>query len=215
MKSLRVNLLTGYEIKEIKKRGEKFVVNNQTYDIIISTLPTPVLTKLISNIFPEEYLSRFNKLKYLHAITLILETDNPILNKTYWLNICTNKIPFMILAQHTNFADKKNYNNHHLAYIGWYVNGDSELLKMDKDQLLNYVLPHLKKITNHQLLVTNHFVFKALYAQPIFDHDFEKNMPTFKTPDKNFFVANLDMTYPYDRGTNYAVKLGKQVARLI
>ena len=72
-----------------------------------------------------------------------------------------------------------------------------------------------KKITNHQLLVTNLFVFKALYAQPIFDHDFEKNMPTFKTPDKNFFVANLDMTYPYDRGTNYAVKLGKQVARLI
>src|SRR3989338_7192617 len=131
-------------IKKRTKRGEKSVVNNQTYDIIISTLPTPVLTKLISNIFPEEYLSRFNKLKYLHAITLILETDNPILNKTYWLNICTNKIPFMILAQHTNFADKKNYNNHHLAYIGWYVNGDSKLLKMDKDQLLNYVLPHLR-----------------------------------------------------------------------
>ena len=215
LKSLRVNLLTGYEIKEIKKRGEKFVVNNQTYDIIISTLPTPVLTKLTSNIFSEKYLSRFNKLKYLHAITLILETNNSVLNKTYWLNICTDKIPFMILAQHTNFADKKNYNNHHLAYIGWYVNGDSKLLKMDKDQLLNYVLPHLKKITNHQLLVTNHFAFKAPYAQPIFDHDFEKNMPTFKTSDKNFFVANLDMTYPYDRGTNYAVKLGKQVAGMI
>ena len=111
LKSLKVNVLTGYEIKEIKKKEERFIVNGEVFDKVISTLPTPVMTKLTSNIFSSKYLSRFNKLKYLHAITLILETDNPILEKTYWLNICTEKIPFMILAQHTNFANKKNYNN--------------------------------------------------------------------------------------------------------
>lgn len=226
LKSLRVNVLTGYEIKSINKQGEKFVINGKSYDKIISTLPTPVLKRLALNIFPTEYLSRFGKLKYLHAITLIIETDKPILDKTYWLNICTDKIPFMILVQHTNFADKKNYDNNHLAYVGWYVDGDSKLLKMNKDQLLNNILPHLNKISNyelrikkpitsHQSLITNYFLFKAPFAQPIFDKDFEKNMPTFITPDKNFFVANLDMTYPYDRGTNYAVKLGKDVFRLI
>jgi len=29
------------------------------------------------------------------------------------------------------------------------------------------------------------------------------------------FVANMDMTYPYDRGTNYAVKLGKDVSGFV
>jgi len=215
LKDLQVNVLTGYEIKEIKKRGEQFVINGEVYDKVISTLPTPVLSKLTSDVFPKEYLSHFNKLKYLHAITLILETDKPILDKTYWLNICTEKIPFMILAQHTNFADKKNYNNNHLAYIGWYVDGDSKLLKMSKEEILNLVKPYLNKIQNSEFRIQNSFLFKAPFAQPIFDKDFEENKPDFITPNKNFFIANLDMTYPYDRGTNYAVKLGKQVAELI
>ncbi|MFA6017051.1 MAG: FAD-dependent oxidoreductase [Patescibacteria group bacterium] len=214
LKSLRVNVLTGYEIINIKKRGEKFVINDETYDKIISTLPTPVLTKLTSNIFSKKYLSHFNKLKYLRAITLILETNKPILEKTYWLNICSNKIPFMILAQHTNFSDKNNYNNNHLAYIGWYVDEKDEKLKMKSEELIKIVLPNLKTI-NSKFKILNSYLFKAAYAQPIFDKDFEKNMPTFTTPNKNFFIANLDMTYPYDRGTNYAVKLGKTVAELI
>jgi hypothetical protein len=86
---------------------------------------------------------------------------------------------------------------------------------MSKEEILKLVYPHLEKIENHKLIMKNSFIFKVPFAQPIFDHDFEKNIPTFVTPDKNFFVANLDMTYPFDRGTNYAVKLGKQVAGMI
>lgn len=215
LKGLGVILLKGCEIIEIKKLKEKFMINGKIYDKVISTLPTPIMTKLITNIFSPKYLTHLNKLKYLNAITLILETDKPILNRTYWLNICTEKIPFIILAQHTNFSDKKNYNNNCLSYIGWYVDGDSKLLRMDKDKILKLVHPHLEKIGNRKLVIKNSFLFKAAFAQPIFDKDFEKNMPNFRTPDKNFFIANLDMTYPYDRGTNYAVKLGKQVAKII
>ena len=215
LKALKVEVLTSYEITSIKRRGDKFEVNGKIYDKIISTLPTPTLVKLTSSIFPKTYLSQFSKLRYLHAITLILETDKPILDKTYWLNICTDKIPFMILAQHTNFADKKNYNNNHLAYVGWYVDGESKLLKMEKEEILKLVKPSLNKIQNSEFIIKNSFLFKAAYAQPIFDKEFVKNMPTFKTPDKNFFIANLDMTYPYDRGTNYAIKLGKEVAEMI
>jgi protoporphyrinogen oxidase len=72
---------------------------------------------------------------------------------------------------------------------------------------------HLKTITGKQdLTLINTYTFKAPFAQPIFDKNFVANMPGFETPIENFYNANLDMTYPYDRGTNYAVKLGKQVA---
>lgn len=215
LNSLQVNVLTSCEIKDIKKNGSKFVINNIEYDKVISTLPSPILSRLTSNLFSKEYLSRFDKLKYLNAITLILETDKPILDKTYWLNICVEKIPFMILAQHTNFADKKNYNGKNLAYVGWYVNNEDEKLKMKSEEIIKLVLPHLEKISNFKFKILNSFLFKAPWAQPIFDKDFEKNKPDFITPDKNFFIANLDMTYPYDRGTNYAVKLGKEVIELI
>jgi hypothetical protein len=58
-------------------------------------------------------------------------------------------------------------------------------------------------------------VFRAPFAQPIFDKNFLKYKPNFFTPAKNFYIANLDMTYPYDRGTNYAVKLGKEINKII
>jgi len=217
LKSLRVNVLTGHGIEEIKKRGNKFIINNTLYDIVVSTLPTPVLTKISQTILPKSYLNRLSKIKYLHALTLILETDKPILDKTYWLNISTSKIPIMGIVQHTNFIDKKNYGNKHISYLGWYLKREDKLMNMEKDELVKSVYPYLKKVNSNCSIVSllNCYMFKAPFAQPIFDKNFVKNKPDFITPVKNFFIANLDMTYPYDRGTNYAVKLGKEVVKLI
>lgn len=215
IKKQKVIVKSGHEVKEIKSIRDKFEIDGETYDKVISTLPTPVMTRLAKNIFPETFLERFSKLKYLHAVTLIIETDKPILQKTYWLNICAEKIPLMILAQHTNFVDKKNYGGHHIAYTGWYVKFDSPLVRMNQKQVAEFVLPHIRKISGNGFKVINAYLFKGPFAQPIFDSDFVKNRPDFLTPVKNFFIANLDMTYPYDRGTNYAVKLGKKVSEMI
>ena len=214
---LRVNVLTGYEVKEIKKRGEKYLVNNRQFDIIISTLPTPVMVKLTTNVFPKNYLRRFSKIKYLHALTLILETKKSLLDKTYWLNISAPGVPIMGIVQHTNFIDKKYYGGSHLVYLGWYLKKEDKIIQMPDEKLLEYVMPYLKKISPEfrQNQISNYFTFRAPFAQPVFDKEFLKGKPDFKTPLRNFYIANLDMTYPYDRGTNYAVKLGKQVAEMI
>ncbi|MBI4225493.1 FAD-dependent oxidoreductase [Candidatus Roizmanbacteria bacterium] len=216
LKSLWVKVSTGYEIKRIEKGNNEYRINNiEKFDAVVSTLPTVIMSKITQSIFSQSFLNRFSKLKYLHAVVLILQTKQPILDKTYWLNICAPKIPIMIIAQHTNFIDKKHYGGNNMAYVGWYVDRDDPLIKMDSKEVLNFCLPHLKKITDNRLLITDYFLFHGPFAQPIFDKDFLKNKPDFITPVKNFYIANLDMTYPYDRGTNYAVKLGKDVARLL
>ena len=87
---------------------------------------------------------------------------------------------------------------------------------MEGRELLKFISPYLKKINpNYSLLTTDYYLFHGPFAQPIFDKEFIKNKPQFITPVKNFYIANLDMTYPYDRGTNYAVKLGRDVSNLI
>lgn len=214
LESMRVKMLKNCEIKEIKKKGEMFIINGQRFDKVISTLPTPIMIKLTENIFPAYFLQKLRKLKYLHALTLILETDKPILDKTYWLNVSTSKIPIMGIVQHTNFINKKYYGGRHLCYLGWYLKKEDKLMNMEKGELIKYVKPYLK-ILNSQFSILNSYIFKGFFAQPIFDKEFLKNKPDFITPLKNFFIANLDMTYPYDRGTNYAVKLGKQVFSII
>ena len=215
LKSLKVTLLTDNEINNIVKRGEKYLVNNKLFDVVISTLPTPVLVKTTQKIFPKNYLNKLSKIKYLHALTLILETDKPILDKTYWLNISAPNIPIMGVVQHTNFINKKNYGGKNISYLGWYLKKEDKLINMKEGELVDFVKPYLKKISNFKFKISNYYVFRAPWAQPIFDKEFVKNKPDYITPGKNFFIANLDMTYPYDRGTNYAIALGKKVSMLI
>ncbi len=35
-------------------------------------------------------------------------------------------------------------------------------------------------------------------------------IPLYKT-----YLANMDMVYPWDRGTNYAIEMGEEVAGLV
>lgn len=121
----------------------------------------------------------------------------------------------MFVGQHTNFVDPKHYGQANIAYIGYYLKEDDKLMVMSKEELIEYLKPYLKNISGSDLDITDSYLWRAPFAQPIFDSDFAISKPDFKTPLNNFYVANLDMTYPYDRGTNYAVALGKKVATMI
>ncbi len=221
---LKVEIKKGIAVEKIERKGEKFIVHTSegvaTFDAIISTLPTPILIKLTEQVFPKNYLENLKGIKYQHAISLIIESKEPFLEKAYWINMADPSNPIMGIFQHTNFMDKKHFAGNHILYVGNYVDFDDPLVKMSDKEILDYYLPHLKKI-NPQFVNSliresfNYFVFKGPFAQPIFDKDFLKRKPDFETPVKNFFIANLDMTYPYDRGTNYAVKLGREVAKLV
>ncbi len=220
-----VRIYSNHTVLSIEKKGGEFEVlyqNNETkhltkttYDIIVSTLPTPILCKIGTQILPKNYLVNLRKIEYLHAVSVILETDKPLLHKTYWLNMCSKKLPFVGVMQHTNFIDNKYYGGKEIAYVANYVEGNNKLIKMTDNEIIKFYEPYLREISNFKFQISNSFVFKASFAQPVFDKNFLKNKPEFITPTKNFFTANLDMTYPYDRGTNYAVRLGREVAALI
>jgi protoporphyrinogen oxidase len=211
-----VIIKTNCGIETIEKKGSSFLINNQLFDAVISTLPTPVLIKVGEKILPKNYLNRLKKIKYLHSVSLILETKEPIIQKAYWLNILDKNVPLMGIFAQTNFIDKKNYANHHLTYFGWYLDESDWIWRQDKDTLVKFVKDNLAKhFSLKKINLIDSFLFKAKYAQPIFDKEFIKVKPDFQTSIKNFYIANLDMTYPYDRGTNYAVKLGKEAAKII
>lgn len=226
----------GVNVGSLKKKGEKFIVDSEEFDAVVATLPSPILAKVTAEVLPKNYLARFKKLKFLHAVVLILETEEKFLDKTYWLNVCTDRVDIMGIMQHTNMTDKAHYGGNNILYVANYVDSDDPLFKMTDGEILNYYLPQLRRINpNFKFQISNQaqnpksqnshskfqipdsrfYVFRAPFSQPVFDRDFLKNKPDFITPVKNFYIANLDMTYPYDRGVNYAVKLGKRISDLI
>jgi protoporphyrinogen oxidase len=126
------------------------------------------------------------------------------------------KSPILAIVEHTNFMDKKHYNNEHLIYLGNYMPQTDPRFGMSADELLKLYDPWLKKINpTYKSSIIGYRLFKAPFAQPIIPPNYSKNVPPLKTPLENVFLANIEQVYPWDRGTNYAVELGQKVSDLI
>ena len=212
-------ILLNTNVDELKNLGKVCQVKagkkTFTFEKVIVTLPSPVFVKVTKGL-NKNYIKRISSIPHLHALTLILELKKPFLKKTYWLNITDSEFPFLILAEHTNFMKSKHYGGNHILYIGNYLPTGHPFLKMSKQDLLKKFDPYLKRINpSYSSSLINSFLFLGPFAQPVVTVGYPKKMPSFKTPLKNIFIANLDMVYPWDRGTNYAVEMGEKVAGLM
>lgn len=197
----------------ILKRKVKRLNDLSHFDKVIVTVPTPRFLAMTP--LSADYKKKLSRLNFVGALNLILILKEKFLtDNTYWLNINEKKYPFVALVEHTNFIDPKYYGGSHLLYVGGYYPPSHSYFKMKKEEIFKEFLPYLKKInpslnTNYYLLTTN------LFAQPIIPLNYSKIIPKMKTPIKNLYFANQSLIYPWDRGVNYAIKLGERVAKLI
>lgn len=194
-----------------QNKKEQYAIQNTKYDKVLFTTPTPIANKILPGIASPESLT----IPHLHAQVLILETKQPILEKIYWLSITDRSFPFLAVVAHTNFMDKKHYGNNHITYIGNYLPNDHRYLKMTKEQLEKEFMPFIQRITNTDVRITNSYLFTAPFAQPVHQKNYSTLAPKLKTTVSNIFLANMDSIVPWDRGTNYAVKLGIDAATAI
>ncbi|MBI2420676.1 MAG: FAD-dependent oxidoreductase [Candidatus Levybacteria bacterium] len=188
----------------------------ENFDAVVVTLPSFIFLKTALNL-PDSYKEKFAKLKGLGATDLVLKLKEPFFRDgTYWLNVCDSKNPIMAIVEHTNFMDKKNYNNEHLLYLGNYLPANSKRFSMEKEEVLKLFDPFLKKINpSYRKNLIDYVLFKAPFAQPIIPRNYSKMIPPFKTPLRNVYLANIEQVYPWDRGTNYAVELGEKISNII
>jgi hypothetical protein len=63
--------------------------------------------------------------------------------------------------------------------------------------------------------VTETWMFKAPYAQPIVTTDYPRRLPPHETPLAGVYLANMAHVYPQDRGQNYSLRLGQRLAQRI
>lgn len=188
----------------------------KSFDRVIFTLPTFLFMKVAQQL-PESYRNRYAKLKGLGATNLILRMNKPFFSdNTYWLSVCDTRAPVLAIVEHTNFMDKRHYNNEHLLYLGNYLPTDDPAYLMNKEEKLRHFDPFLKKINpDYRQNIIGYELFKAPFAQPIIPTNYSKMIPPMTTPLAHTILANIEQVYPWDRGTNYAVELGEKAAAMI
>jgi protoporphyrinogen oxidase len=209
------------EVKDEKKVSVKWKITNDKLDMddfdkVIFTLPSFLFMKTTPQL-PDDYKKKFAHLKGIGATNLVLRLKKPFFTDgTYWLSMCNPESPALAIVEHTNFMDKKYYNNEHLIYVGNYLATDDPRFSMDKEERLKLFDQMLQKINpDYKKNLIAYELFKAPFAQPIIPRNYSKMIPPMTTPLPNVFLANIEQVYPWDRGTNYAVELGENVAKLI
>ena len=194
--------------------------NSQTgkfieYDAVLATTPSFIFKNLIPEL-PHNYVLKLDSVNYMSAVLLILILDRPLTNK-YWLNIADRSIPFVAVIEHTNLVTADLYGGKHIVYLSNYLNTDDQMFKMEHEELLNAYLPHIKKINpnfqNNWIEKTFHHKVGA--AQPIIETNYREKIVPHDTPIQGVYLANTSQIYPEDRGTNYGVKMGTSLAKMI
>ncbi len=189
---------------------------------LVTTSPS-LLSRMAPGL-PAEYLGQLSLLKSMGAVVLVLALKQQLMKKTYWLNLpayspdkTKNEIPFLALVEHTNYIDRRHYGNDHLVYCGDYVRPDHGYFDMSQEEIEGLFTSVLPKFNNkfRPDWVRKSWLFRTRYAQPVPEVNHSKNIPAIQTPIPNLYFASMSQVYPWDRGTNYAVEIGREAARLI
>jgi protoporphyrinogen oxidase len=193
-------------------QGEKGYV---AFDRIVCTAPSFVALRLITEL-PDWYVAKMTAVRYMAAVQLILQLKHPM-SEIYWLNVADRSIPFVATIEHTNLLPPEDYQNKHIVYVSNYLGRSSPYFQMSHDELFQAYLPHLQKITPRFSAdwVEDSWHFREAAAQPIVPLNYSHRIPEHRTPLRHLYLANTTQIYPEDRGTNYSVRLGQHVARLV
>jgi protoporphyrinogen oxidase len=183
-------------------------------DAVIATPALPIIADLVESHLPKEYIGQLRRIRYLANICVVLELDRS-LSDTYWLNVNDPGFPFVGVIEHTNFEPHTTYGGHHIVYLSKYLPETDSLYQMADAEVIDFTLRHLVLMFPdlNQSWVLDAHVWRAQNSQPIVERQYSRLIPENKTPLNGFYLATMAQIYPEDRGTNYAIGQGQNVAR--
>lgn len=206
-------------IRPLASGGFEVVVNGaaQHFDQVLSTVGPGAMQRLAPDL-PADYLGQLGRLKNMGAVVLTVALDRKLTEEMYWLSLPKREgIPFLALVEHTNMIDPSHYAGDHLLYLGDYLPPDHRYFDLTAEELLDEFAPHLVKFNPafDRAWVTGAWVHKARYAQPVPPVGYLEMIPALRTPLPGLYFASMSQVYPWDRGTNFAVELGRKVAGMM
>jgi len=213
-----VDIRLGARIESIKREQDGLSVGSEIFDKVLVTTSPNFMAKLCPDL-PESYLKGLLELKSLGAVVMALSLKHQLSEDGYyWFNLPKEDgFPFLALVEHTNFVSPEHFGGDHILYAGDYLVPGHEYFSLSDEELLERFAPAFKRINPKFELdwVKKTWVFKTNYAQPVPLVNHSKNIPDIKTPVAGLYFASMSQVYPWDRGTNFAVEIGRKAAKLM
>jgi len=216
--TIRLNsAVTG--INKIGSGAVRIAAGGETaeFDAVIST-SSPALMAGLAPDLPPEYAQKLRALKSMGAVVMVLALDRQLTERIYWYNLPKEAgFPFLAMVEHTNYMSPEHYGGDHLIYCGDYLDPSHPYFTLSKEALLEEFLPSLTRFNPQfdRSWVKTSWIWKTAYAQPVPPVNHSANIPAIRTPVKGLYFASMSQVYPWDRGTNFAVEIGRRVAKMV
>jgi len=190
----------------------------ERFDKCLVTTSPALLARLAPDL-PETYLQGLLSLKSMGAVVMVLALKQPLSEEGYyWYNLPKSAgFPYLALVEHTNFIPPEHFGGEHIVYIGDYLEPEHEYFDLSQAELLERFLPTLTQFNPRFSpdWVRKSWLFRTKYAQPVPLVNHSRNIPAIQTPIPGLFFASMSQVYPWDRGTNFAVEIGRRAARMM
>lgn len=220
LRAMGVEIRLGVPIKFIKQNQASggLSVDVESFDKVLVTTSPSLMAKMCPDL-PENYLKGLLELKSMGAVVMVLSLKHQLSEQGYyWFNLPKEaSFPMLALVEHTNFVSKDHFGGDHIIYAGDYLELGHEYFSLSDEELLERFIPAFKRINPafEKDWVKKVWVNKTNYAQPVPLVNHSKNIPAIQTPIEGLYFASMSQVYPWDRGTNFAVEIGRRAARMM
>lgn len=190
---------------------------DQLHDRVLATC-SPRMLRERTPALPASYSAALNDMVSMGAVVMVLALRHPVTQDQYWINIPKQEgFPFLAFVEHTNYIDRAHYGGDSIVYCGDYLPQGHEYFEMSEEQLLERFIPAIQRINPNfsRDWIRTAWKFTEIYAQPVPLLNHSKAIPSIETPITHLYMANMSQVYPWDRGTNYAVEIGRRAAVLV
>ncbi len=218
-----VGIRLGTKVTSIKRnQAQKVSVSGEAgaeeYDRVLVTTSPAGMARLVPDL-PEDYLASLSELKHMGAVVMVAALKHQLSEQGYyWFNLPkADGFPFLALVEHTNYVSSEHFGGEHIVYGGDYLEAGHEYFDLSADELMDRFAESFARINPkfRRDWVRKVWVFKADYAQPVPQLNHSQNIPAIETPLEGIYFASMSQVYPWDRGTNFAVEIGRRAARLM
>ena len=201
--SIKPNLNGGGEIN--------FANQTKKYDLIISTIPLPLLGNILKNGGVKYSLyNKYSNCKSIACVCVILHLKKKLSNN-FWININDDRFKIPGVIEMSNLRPLKG----NVVYIPFYMPSTNPDYNRENKEFISDAWNCLKQI-NKSLKdndLINSYCNRYAFAQPICEIGHLKNLPPVN-PFKGIYIVDTTAYYPEDRGISESIEYGKKIAYL-
>ena len=183
----------------------------EVFDAVISTVPTPFVSKLIPEL-PGDVKRAYEAIRNIGVVCVVFKLRKSV-TPNFWVNVFD---PTMAIPGFVEFSRLRPTGNT-IVFVPYYMPTSSARWAQRNDELIDEAFGYLKRV-NPSLTDSDRIDAAAgrlSHAQPVCPPGFSAMIPKVQTPIAGLQVADTCFYYPEDRGVSEGVRWARLMAEAI